>query len=527
MRAADCVVVGSGPTGVACASALLEAGRDVTLVDVGDTLEPRRSAQVATLANESADRIRATNQSMFGGSWRLGRNGFPLKLAFGSAYPYAQAAMAGLDQRGTRCVQSEAAGGLSTVWGAAMLPWRTKDLAHWPGPCRELAPHYAAVSRLLPPAAAADDLVDDFPLHGPHEPALEISSQASMVLERLTQNRAALKGAGVSFGKSRLAVRNRGPSACRRVGLCLTGCPHGSIWSATDTLAGFRDHPRFRYYDGVRVERIADGAKVTLSGRRISTGEPVVMEAARVFLGLGVLSTIRLVVTSLGVSDSLRLRYHPYFLAPVWLGTSNPTATTEPLHALAQIFLEIADSSLSEHPVHLQLYTYTPLFEDHLGPALSVLGPERSPLRRAFLGRLAAVQGYFHSSDAQPIDVIPQSDGRLVLSAPPASESRERVRRATAFLRRHASRLGFEPIPFASRPGFPGEGNHVGAVFPMRHDPGRLESDVLGRLGGWRRIHIVDASVLCDLPSATLTYTAMANAHRIGASAARLENPES
>jgi choline dehydrogenase-like flavoprotein len=35
-------------------------------------------------------------------------------------------------------------------------------------------------------------------------------------------------------------------------------------------------------------------------------------------------------------------------------------------------------------------------------------------------------------------------------------------------------------------------------------------------LRGWRRIHLVDASVLPDIPATQITFSVMANAHRIG-----------
>ena len=41
-------------------------------------------------------------------------------------------------------------------------------------------------------------------------------------------------------------------------------------------------------------------------------------------------------------------------------------------------------------------------------------------------------------------------------------------------------------------------------------------TDHLGRLYGFKNIHIVDASVFPSIPSATITYSIMANAYRIG-----------
>ena len=62
----------------------------------------------------------------------------------------------------------------------------------------------------------------------------------------------------------------------------------------------------------------------------------------------------------------------------------------------------------------------------------------------------------------------------------------------------------------------PGRGFHCGGSLPMRAVPGNFESDTLGRPQGWSRVHAVDASVLPAVPATTITFSVMANAHRIG-----------
>jgi len=63
----------------------------------------------------------------------------------------------------------------------------------------------------------------------------------------------------------------------------------------------------------------------------------------------------------------------------------------------------------------------------------------------------------------------------------------------------------------------PGRGAHNGGTFPMSRKPGEFETDIWGRLPAHQRIHIVDASVFPSIPAPTITYTLMANAHRIAA----------
>jgi len=69
----------------------------------------------------------------------------------------------------------------------------------------------------------------------------------------------------------------------------------------------------------------------------------------------------------------------------------------------------------------------------------------------------------------------------------------------------------------------PGRGFHSGGSFPLSRTPGETETDLLGRPRGFDRIHVVDATVLPSVPATTITYTIMANAHRVGAEAARLD----
>jgi 2-polyprenyl-6-methoxyphenol hydroxylase-like FAD-dependent oxidoreductase len=81
------IVIGSGPAGVACASALLGRGIDVTLLDAGIELEPERRAMVEELAGQSHQEW---PQALLAEARRqppVSLGGVPLKYSFGSAFP--------------------------------------------------------------------------------------------------------------------------------------------------------------------------------------------------------------------------------------------------------------------------------------------------------------------------------------------------------------------------------------------------------------------------------------------------------
>jgi choline dehydrogenase-like flavoprotein len=54
----------------------------------------------------------------------------------------------------------------------------------------------------------------------------------------------------------------------------------------------------------------------------------------------------------------------------------------------------------------------------------------------------------------------------------------------------------------------------------MRAEPGRFETDRWGRPTGFDRVHVVDATVFPSIPSGPITFSVMANAHRIASACA-------
>nr|WP_256368734.1 MULTISPECIES: GMC oxidoreductase [unclassified Ruegeria] len=88
--------------------------------------------------------------------------------------------------------------------------------------------------------------------------------------------------------------------------------------------------------------------------------------------------------------------------------------------------------------------------------------------------------------------------------------------RATSRLAQVLKLAGLVPLKFARRPGDVGSSFHVGGSVPMAKTPGTGQSDILGRPEGLSRVHLVDASSLPSIPATTITFSVMANAHRIG-----------
>lgn len=523
-------VVGSGPAGVSVATALLDAGERVTMLDAALALEPERRAMQRRLQRAPRSEWTADDLSRLRQGMAPTASGVPLKHVYGSDFPYRESPrFVPLALDGVDAAVSFGAGGFSNVWGSAVLPYADRDLQRWPLRSADLAPHYRAVLRYMPISAVHDDLAPAFPVHHDAPMALDPSPQARALLGDLSRRRDALHAAGIRFGQSRIAVAARGDGgACRYCGMCMYGCPDELIYNASATLERLRCHPAFTYVPGVVVERVEErGARVHIDARRLDSGGAERFEGDRVFLACGPIATTRILLESLALHDrTVYLRDSQYFMLPLLRFAAEPHVRRGALHALAQLFVEIDDATVSPNTVHLQIYGYNDLydvtFQRMLGRAHTLL---RIPVDQV-VNRMLVIQGYLHSDESPRIAA---TLGRSANGAPaplhlssvaPDRPVHATVRRIARTLRAHRAAFRALPVLRMATIAHPGRGFHTGGSFPMvEGTPSATESDLLGRPGGFTRVHAVDATVFPSIPATTITFTVMANAHRIGATA--------
>lgn len=529
-----CYVIGSGPAGVACARALLDAGRRVRMMDGGLTLESERLGLVEKLKHSRPEEWTPADLAAYQAGMNSDVGGVPLKLVYGSDFAYREASEhLGVHYDNVGLRPSLAKGGLSNVWGAAMMPFLEGDLDEWPFKPSTLARHYAAVLELTGLAACHDELEALFPLYTEKFTELRTSRQSQQLLERLERHREALAGAGIRFGRSRLAVRGNLPSVqggCAYCRLCMYGCPYGYIYNSADTVAQMLGNPNFSYQPGVIIEQVRESAQgAEVLGYDRATRRPMAWLGSRAFLAAGAIATTRILLRSLGAYEqTVWLKDSQYFLVPLVLFRRVRGATREWLHALSQVFLEVSDPRGRDTTAHVQIYSNNDLISQAVA---RTFGPLRRPLGflvRDFQERLLVAQGFIHSRHSSSIAVCLKKDRgngqeRLELRAELNPGARGRVRKLVFRLCKQARRIGAMPLPLMLKIAEPGRSFHSGGSFPMSAEPRGFQTDLLGRLPGWKRVHAVDATVFPSIPATTITFSAMANAHRIGWEAARLE----
>src|ERR1700733_14341012 len=203
-------IIGSGPTGVSCAYALLRQGRKVTLLDVGLELEAGRSRQLVALQSIPPQQWGPVERAFLKEGMEADTAGIPAKLIYGSDFPYREISGATeVKLEKASVATSYAQGGFSNVWGSVVLPYRQSDMEDWPIDANRLATHYRSVFEFMPLAACRDGLEKQFPLHAASYQPLEMSRQAAAMLQDMDHHASSLAAKGVQYGAARGAVDAR------------------------------------------------------------------------------------------------------------------------------------------------------------------------------------------------------------------------------------------------------------------------------------------------------------------------------
>jgi len=311
---------------------------------------------------------------------------------------------------------------------------------------------------------------------------------------------------------------------CVQCGLCMTGCPYGLIYSASQTFDRLIRTGRITYYSGLLAVRVAQRGEgeVVVTALELGAKQRRDFTADRVFLAAGAIGTTRLVLGSLQqYKRPVALRESAQFVVPSL--SRRPTSDPRRLHTftLNQFNLLVDTQGDGVELSQIHYYPYNPTFLASLPGLLRDRPTSRST--SALLRRISVGLGYLPSWNSPRLEVTanPGPEGAL----PELTVAQKHTVRASPMLRlvlttlvRAAPHLDLWPILPKVSVSQGGKSYHFGGSFPHSDDPANaapLASDRFGRLPQWDRVHLVDASVFPTVPATTFTLTVMANAHRI------------
>ncbi|KUI15640.1 hypothetical protein AU192_07180 [Mycobacterium lehmannii] len=501
---------------------LVQRGVRPTILDVGETLDLDRQAVVARMSAQQKTEWDAEDLAVITHNPTVSHEKV-LRLAFGSAYPYAGTReSAPLDVAEDGPSPSMARGGFSTIWGAAMLPAAYCDLKAWPFPSGDLDPYYELVLRDLPFSATKDRLAGEFPLYRDDTEPLAPSPIVRSFLQTLDRSHFLRGRNDLAYGQARVAVRaHDGPDGrgCVYCGRCLSGCVYGSIYSAEQDLQKMIQRGEVDYRAGRTVLEFSErGNDVEVVCETKGGLENILVN--RLFVAAGALNSTRLVLESKRLYDRPAvLKTTQGFVVPM-INIRGAPFEWPNANTLSGIFFEFKLPSVSDNWVHSQISPANELILAKVGYQAGTGFLQY--IRKLALGRLLVALCNFHSDLAGSYSLRLQrgsASKRSVLSIAnqPSSDFADVMKLGSRRLTRLLSRVGVFPVtPLMYGDPLKPIGWHFGGSLPMTRDPrDEMHTDVFGRPKGWQRIHVIDSSVFPSVPATTIALLAMANATRI------------
>jgi choline dehydrogenase-like flavoprotein len=528
-RAADVIVVGSGPSATAAAVPLVRAGHSVLMLDAG-----REDATYAPLIPDSSFvEIRRHDEAQH--RYLLGDDleGVPFgRLRVGAQLTPPRQYLARdtdvltpLRSATFHPTESLALGGLGGGWGASSPQWDDGDLSDFPITHADLAPHYAAVAERIGLSGAHDDLVGHFGACPTLQPPLDMDPNARLVLDRYERDRLRFQRDGLFMGHPRLAMLTRSLGERRATQyreLDFYADTDRSVYRPRFTVEELRRYPNFSYERPwmVHLFREPQGTGIVeVLAVESSTDEAAAFTAKRLVLAAGTLGSARIVLRSLeAYGRRVQLVENPHIYIPFlnlsMLGAPAPARR----HSLTQAGLMFVPPD-GAPPVYGELHVYRSLMLFKLAKESFLPVPQARRILRELMNAflIAVIE---HADYPTPDKWCVLQRGRpgepdvLEVSYRMEAEAIERQHAAERQIRRQLRRLGCLPIGRID----PGHGAsiHYGGTVPMSAADRELTVTPECRLRGTRRVFLADGSVFPYLPAKPLTFSLMANADRVG-----------
>ena len=475
-------IIGSGPS---AAAALTEALRfhdlDIYLIDSGLQIDQ------GLALNKSEESL------------------FP-KKNLGSDHPYRRHPFSlDLHQFQTAIPRSFATGGLSLVWGATMLPYTQSDCRRWALDYSALKDQYTEIAKYVPLAGANLSYVSEYPDYSAVsdlEPTQRFSRMLNIAID---------SDLGVVPARVAIRTSNSESSGCILCGECIAGCRFGFIWESGKYIATLPPE-KYVYVKSYvnRIDSVAGSISICMVDE--AGNESSLPNLDRVFIATGVIETFRILAESNLVSPSATLAdsaiSYRLFFSPF-----SKKFISSNSYSLIQMAMRLKHK-LHGRPCHLQLYEIGQEVIDQILRLVPILRLFPRRLLRTILRKFVIGIFYLPSELSPSIDLKFNPETGISTSSLNSeitySKQKMFTRKVLISNLRKFLNLGLLPIPFASILKLSGSGVHTGSSFAIGRN-----TNSLGQVNQEVNIHIVDASVLPDIPAGPITYSVMANAARI------------
>jgi hypothetical protein len=230
----------------------------------------------------------------------------------------------------------------------------------------------------------------------------------------------------------------------------------------------------------------------------------------KVLICLGAINTAKLILNSFPDIKKVEIKDSQCFNIPLiskrLIGINNKKESI----ALSQFVIK-QKKILNNKSIHYQVY-YPSLYTKSLIDLKLSFLPFRLP--KYFKERVYVAQGYLPSDLSSTISLA--MAGKKIEASLAKTHSEIYLNYSINNISRIFSQSGFFPIKSFLNIMNPFSGYHFGSSLPMSNKSlNSTSTDLYGRLKNVSNIHVLDSSILPNIPAGSYSFTVMANAIRI------------
>tara|TARA_A100001011_G_C14298529_1_gene839627 strand:+ start:883 stop:2472 length:1590 start_codon:yes stop_codon:yes gene_type:complete len=514
------IIIGSGPTGIVAAEEMLNLGKEVAILDYGNTIEKKNQKIKQDFLNDN-DKSKFTKDIQKNKVVTKRYKNENLKFPFGSDYVFRENKFEKFkSQKNIDFLYSNAKGGLSNIWGTMYSPFYPNDIKSWDISYEEFYKNGKEIENSIPLLSGKDNLDNFFPINFGVNHSYPLSSNAKDFFDKLEFEREEKNHNGIYFGRAKMAIGKKYShknTECKSCGLCHQGCPYDCMFSSVQLLEKIKSDKNLSYIKNIYVDKINKTHElIELQTIDTLTNEKKVFYSKNVFICCGPISTATLMLRSNMVKgNKIILKESQRFFIPIFKKINKKKSIDQNKNTLSEIFLEISNDKICDKSIHLQYYTF---LNEMLKPLTKLFGKFAYLLPKFFpfiFGRLNLLIGYLHSDYSNGIIIEKNKDQNIFEMKELINNNTDSVIEKTINFTKKNLEKHFYIFDFLLNKNLTGASYHYGGSFPMSIQDKDNNTSLIGELYNHKNIFILDSSILPNVPASPTTVNVCINSKRI------------
>jgi hypothetical protein len=527
----DYIVVGSGCSGAMAAQTLVDAGKQVVMLDTGeqnpsyDTVVPNQdyltlrtsdSEQYKYLIGETAEGV-VVNDTGKGAQITPTRSHMLRNVE--SFIPLKSETFSPIESLGY--------GGLGIGWGLQCWEFSRQELTAAGLPVRRMLQAYETVSERIG-ISGTDDKAARYTLGElkSYQPSPTMDRNMHRIYASYLKHHRYFDKAGIYMGRTPLALLTtegkdgRKPYAYRDMDFYDDN--NLSAWRPWITVNQLKRRRNFTYIGNFLALRFSETPEATIiHGIDTATKKPITYSSKHLILATGALGSARIALRSLDNSGKEKLPFlcNPYTYVPCVQPSMFGQGVEPKKIGFGQLSAFLGSESTEEDTSILTLYSYQSLMLFRIIRQAPINFNDARPIMQ-YLSSGLIVTGIQHSDkhSSEKYLQLRKNDANLTgdeLYANYALSKDEltgQQARETKYIRA-MRKAGL----YALKRMNPGHGSsvHYAGTLPFSEESKPYHLDPSGRLHGTRSVYVADSSGFTFLPARGLTFSILANAHII------------